>query len=590
MAFQTPITIRKALDNIQKRDYVLPAIQREVVWRPEQIERLFDSLMQGYPIGSFLFWKIDADHSKDFVFYEFMTHYHQRDHSHLDRLSNLVEPKPITGVLDGQQRLTALNIGLRGSHAVKLPRLWVTSPNAFPVKHLHLRLDGPAPENELGMEYDFKFLSEQDISDRVSKEEHWFRVSNVLELDSTMDVIFHLQEQGLGNEKVPARALGRLHTVVHTDPIISAYEEEAQDLDRVLNIFIRVNSGGTVLSYSDLLLSIATAQWTGIDARQVIYNLVDELNDTGRKFNFNKDLVLKSGLVLCDLPGIGFRVTNFNTSNMARLEQNWNGIASSLRLAVRLLSDFGFYDQILTADSVVIPLAYYIHTRQLTEGYLGAVSSREDRERIRRWVVRSLIKGGIWGSGLDQLLLALRMVLQENGDNPFPVERLESVMAQRGKSLQFSSEELDDLAEIRISDRRVFPLLSILYPYFDLRHEFHIDHIFPRSRFTAARLQRAGVAPDTLDEFQRSVDQIPNLQLLEGPTNTSKQAALPLDWMNSFFKDEGSRSTYILNHDLGTVPAEVTGFMAFYDARRSRIREKLNDLLGTRIETTRSET
>ena len=109
---------------------------------------------------------------------------------------------------------------------------------------------------------------------------------------------------------------------------------------------------------------------------------------------------------------------------------------------------------------------------------------KNDRERIRRWVVRSLIKGGIWGSGLDQLLLALRTVLQENGDNPFPVEKVESVMAQRGKSLQFSPEELDDLAEIRISDRRVFPLLSILYPYFDLRHEFHIDHIFPRSRFS----------------------------------------------------------------------------------------------------------
>ena len=163
VAFQTPITIRKALDHIQKRDYVLPAIQREVVWRPDQIERLFDSLMQGYPIGSFLLWKIDSGHSKEFVFYEFMTHYHQRDHSHLDRLNDLVEARPITGVLDGQQRLTALNIGLRGSHAEKLPRLWVTNPHAFPVKRLYLQLDGTAPENELGMEYDFKFLGKQNF-------------------------------------------------------------------------------------------------------------------------------------------------------------------------------------------------------------------------------------------------------------------------------------------------------------------------------------------------------------------------------------------------------------------------------------------
>ena len=52
-AFQTPITIQKALGAIERREYVLPAIQREFVWWPEQIECLFDSLMQGYPIGSF---------------------------------------------------------------------------------------------------------------------------------------------------------------------------------------------------------------------------------------------------------------------------------------------------------------------------------------------------------------------------------------------------------------------------------------------------------------------------------------------------------------------------------------------------------
>jgi uncharacterized protein with ParB-like and HNH nuclease domain len=62
MSFQTPITIRDALDRIHRHDYVLPAIQREFVWKPEQIARLFDSLMQGYPIGSFLFWSVERDH------------------------------------------------------------------------------------------------------------------------------------------------------------------------------------------------------------------------------------------------------------------------------------------------------------------------------------------------------------------------------------------------------------------------------------------------------------------------------------------------------------------------------------------------
>ena len=59
MAFQTPITIYKALGSIECSEYVLPAIQREFVWEPPKIVRLFDSLMRGYPIGSFLFWQVE---------------------------------------------------------------------------------------------------------------------------------------------------------------------------------------------------------------------------------------------------------------------------------------------------------------------------------------------------------------------------------------------------------------------------------------------------------------------------------------------------------------------------------------------------
>jgi hypothetical protein len=75
-------TIADALGAIQKKDYVLPAIQREFVWKPDQIERLFDSLMQGYPFGTFLFWKVAPETSSKFKFYDFVLNYHQRDAAH----------------------------------------------------------------------------------------------------------------------------------------------------------------------------------------------------------------------------------------------------------------------------------------------------------------------------------------------------------------------------------------------------------------------------------------------------------------------------------------------------------------------------
>src|SRR4051812_7654786 len=110
-------TIVEALSRIHSKSYVLPAIQREFVWRPEQIERLFDSLMQGYPFGTFLFWKVEAATSHKFKFYDFMLNYHQRDAAHCPELGT-VPHQTVTAVLDGQQRLTAINIGLRGSMAI----------------------------------------------------------------------------------------------------------------------------------------------------------------------------------------------------------------------------------------------------------------------------------------------------------------------------------------------------------------------------------------------------------------------------------------------------------------------------------------
>src|SRR4249919_3248920 len=107
-------TIATALNRIQQTQYVLPAIQREFVWKPEQIERLFDSLMQGYPFGTFLFWKVEPERSGQFKFYSFVQNYHERDAAHCPELGTLPN-RELTAVLDGQQRLTALNIGLRGS-------------------------------------------------------------------------------------------------------------------------------------------------------------------------------------------------------------------------------------------------------------------------------------------------------------------------------------------------------------------------------------------------------------------------------------------------------------------------------------------
>src|SRR5690606_18205603 len=124
-----------------------------------------------------------------------------------------------------------------------------------------------------------------------------------------------LMARGLQGDalKLAYSTLDRLYRVVHSHNLVNYYEEETQDLERVLNIFIRLNSGGTVLSYSDLLLSIAVTQWKQVDARKEIHRLVDELNRIGTGFALSQDFVLKAGLMLADIASVGFKVENFTT-------------------------------------------------------------------------------------------------------------------------------------------------------------------------------------------------------------------------------------------------------------------------------------
>jgi len=573
-------TIADALTRIQTKSYVLPAIQREFVWTPEQIERLFDSLMQGYPFGTFLFWKVEAATSGKFKFYDFVRNYHQRDAAHCLELGTL-HHQTVTAVLDGQQRLTALNIGLRGSMAIKQPNKWWNNPDAFPVRTLRLDLLSSLSPDEDGVRYRFKFLDDSQI---VRDEgAHWFKVPNILGMEDGPAMLSALMEQGLQDEalKRAYATLDRLYRVVRSQNIVNYYEEETQDLERVLNIFIRLNSGGTVLSYSDLLLSIAVAQWKQVDARAEIHKLVDELNRIGTGFALSQDFVLKAGLMLADIASVGFKVENFTKDNMRVLESNWPAIRVAIARTVELASSFGLNGQVLKADSALLPIAYYLYQRESPANYVTHSQYAADRDAIRGWLVRSIIKAsGIWGSGLDTLLTALREVLQEHPSGPFPVDQVRFVMSQRGKSLTFEAAEIEDLLHVEYGDKRTFPLLSLLFPFVDLRNQFHVDHIFPLSRFTPARLLKQGIAAVEAEVIAKNVNQLPNLQLLDGAVNNEKRAALPAAWLTAHFQEPTAQQHYCTKHDLGEVPPDLSGFKEFFAARQERLRTKLIELLG----------
>ena len=560
-------TIKETLDSIASRGYVLPAIQREFVWRPEQVCNLFDSLMQGYPFGEFMFWRVEAQNAGQYRWYDFVREYHQRDNPHCPELGP-IHDKPLTAVLDGQQRLTAFNIGLRGSMAKKLSYRWWNSSDAFPKRVLALDLLAPPDPDEEGSRYTFEFVNEGRIGSEDAR--LWFRVSDIMSYSTTNpapDMLDWISDLGLDTERqrLAFRTLNRLHQAICVEPVVAYYEEKSQDIERVLNIFIRCNSGGTPLSYSNLLLSIAVSQWDTLDARKEVHGLVDEMNRVRAGLLFNADLVLKAGLMLTDIASVGFRVENFTRENMVILEENWPNIRQTLLETVELTDSFGFDSRTIQATNSLLPIAYYLYKKGAPRNFETSDHYLDDRKIIRGWLTRSILKeSGIWGSGLDTLLTALREVIRNSAGSEFPAAELRRVMAQRGKTLDFGEEEIEDLADMRLGARRIFALLTMLFPHLESRDGSDIDHVFPKSRFTPNRLKAACVADEQIEAFRDCCDRLANLQLLDRSINQEKRATLPADWLDVHCLDDQARQNYCDRHLLGDVPREITKFTDFF--------------------------
>jgi len=272
MAYQSD-TIATVVNRLNVR-YFLPAIQREFVWKPDQIIQLFDSLLRNYPISTFLFWELKPENRDKWEIYRFIEHFRQEGmHNEIAATAGVQQ---LNLVLDGQQRLTSLLIGLRGSYAIRKRYQRWNNPNAWVRQALYFDLlkspDTDSEDGDLGVRYGFRFLDKPPEGDAGH---HWFRVGRLLDFDGEdqFDRFKDEEEERLPEEttraqaKVFRRNLDRLYATVWKTPVVSYYTEHDQDFDRVLDIFVRANEGGTKLSKSDLLMSMVTSRWSDINAR-----------------------------------------------------------------------------------------------------------------------------------------------------------------------------------------------------------------------------------------------------------------------------------------------------------------------------------
>lgn len=390
----------------------------------------------------------------------------------------------------------------------------------------------------------------------ANNEDHfWFKVGDILELENVLN---YAQEHGLKENAL--NLLEKLKDAFHTKQLISFFEEKEKNLNKVLNIFIRVNSGGVKLSYSDLLMSILTASFSS-DIREKMNELVDALKDKGFP-NVEQDQVLKTCLLLIG-SNTTFELKNFNKNNVKEIEENWEKITESIYDAAKLLENFG-YVKYLGSAYILSSLAYFYFLKQKMD--------KNNEEQALKFVRNAQIMGYFGGSTDTKLSIIAHSIKEARAFEAFN----HNLAKHQTCPLRITNDAIEGMV---FFDRhsRVFPILQILYSNLNYKTTtFHIDHIYPKSKFKKEN--------EKLDkDFYECKNHLYNLQLLEGQENSAKKNKDEV-WLKEEYKNEQTQAQAIeeykkRNYIDPTLKLEWENIKEFRKKREEAIIERLKEVL-----------
>jgi uncharacterized protein with ParB-like and HNH nuclease domain len=548
-------TIRKMvgyLNNPEKDGgFWLPNIQRTFVWDEDQIERLFDSIMREYPISTLLIWKTKSAIRRR----KFIDTYRKGI-----KITDFYVPEDEMIkmlVLDGQQRLQSLIIGLKGSYEKK--ELY------FDIKSGEL----VAPED---IRYKFKFLETKDaklpwikFKDIVFSNERFNQISQSY-IKLFPNELSEKEQQSIHDNVAQIVKVFQTEDNIVYQEIDSVDNPSCYTEDDVVEIFIRANSGGTPLSKSDLLFSLLTASWDVADEKLI--ELLDELNKTG--YEFNRDFILKSCLTILK-KGAAYNVTKFRErSTRDDIISNWDQISA----AIKDVKDYLFNKTFIRSHKALpsylglIPLIYFRYHYK---------SKWPSAKNIEEYIVRTLITGAFSGSP-DNLIDKCTKEIDSKQD--FIKDEIFRIIRTDGRNLEISKETI---FEQHYGSKNIHLLFNIWYNKFDYDPSFlnnspQIDHIFPQSKLKSIKIPNPKTGVQNIMKYKQfDRDQIANCMLLTKAENGSsgKTDILPEIWF------EGKSDGYL---DLHLIPKnknlwKLENYDSFIEERKKLIEMKFDTLI-----------
>lgn len=546
-------------DEAEGGGFWLPNIQRPFVWNEDQIARLFDSIMREYPISTLLVWKTkeQVKHRKfidNFLPDLKLTNFYVPDNTRSKMM-----------VLDGQQRLQSLFIGLRGSYFGRELYFDVLSGVMA------------APED---IRYRFAF------KDKSSGIWPWVRFKDVVFQNNKLpgeiaEALIAAAPSPLSDtdKRSVGRNIERARQEFVNDDNITFQEldgidnPEAYRVDDIVEIFIRANSGGTKLGKSDLLFSLLTSSWDAADGE--METLLEDLNQGS--FAFDRDFVLKACLTVLG-KGARYEVDKFRDGKTKEeIIDKWPELSEAIK-AVRDLLVAKTYirsDKAIPSYLALIPLIYFRHH------FPAKFAANKD---MAAYLLRVLATG-VFGGSPDNLIDKLVRNIQEQGD--FVLSEVYGVIRADGRSMEITP---DVIFEQYYGSRSIHLFFNLWYRDFDYSPALdangpQVDHIFPQSLLKTVK----DINPDSgkrniLHYRAEQRDQIANCMLLTADENgfSGKCDKPPTEWFApARFSSPEEHEQYLRLHLIPDDPSLWTldRYDDFIEARKALIVEKFGYMI-----------
>jgi hypothetical protein len=544
------MSVSTLMDGIAKGTIVLPAIQRDFVWNEDRIEKLFDSLFRGYPIGVVMLW----DTHKALQYREFDRDYLR---GRRPKYSENVEGRHIQLVLDGQQRLTSLYTALHGSIEGKLLHFDV--------------LSGRQSDNTSEEKFRFKFLTREDAQiankrafDSSDTEAGYyiamadFAGASVPGSDLRHQIVerFNMKREDddrlIDNFKRPMEILidnGGLLQEQIIDQGLPQGSAARKSVFDILEIFMRINTQGINLSRSDLILSMLRLHWP--EATEKLPDFIREINVAGG-IEIDSDFAIRC---IFSVAGLGTKLD----IGILRTEKNVELVKEAYdrtTTAIRSVIDFVQNDgklrsrRLINGLNTLVPFVNYLARKP------NSVFTNEEKADALRALYLIAFSGVLAKHSDSRSGALIRDALGDEIDQ-FPYARVATFVR---------SKTYIDQADIRLFGNHI-PLALALVQGLDDSLKLHaknfseVDHIFPRS----------------LNGEEELIDDIGNYWYTPRHLNRNKSNKPAKEYFDSISNTKELSAALIYPEEI------ANGFESFVRARRDRIVEKLKEITNIKM-------